>query len=95
MTEEKMDGEAASPRVVLLRINEMYRLHEGTEYLKALLMGQGGYPTPVICINFKDSFEMTLFLNRHPVTDFWGINPDIVDRLRRCEELIDVEPPGP
>lgn len=94
MTQETSDGMATTERLVLLRINEMYRLHEGYGYLDAMLLGQGGYPVPVICINFRDPFELNSFLERCPGERFVGINPAIADRLRHNDELIDVEPPG-
>ena len=93
MTEEKTDGQAATPRMVLLRINEMYRLHEGYEFLNAMLLGEGDYPRPVICMTFRDAFELNRFLSRHGASRFVGINPLIIERLRQNDELIDVAPP--
>lgn len=84
---------AGSARLVLLRANDTYWLYEGSEFLNALLFGRGEFPTPVECVNFSDAFQLRIFLNGRPINDFWIINPDIVARLRRNDELIDVAPP--
>ncbi|MCB2105306.1 MAG: hypothetical protein KDE06_10010 [Rhodobacteraceae bacterium] len=82
------------PRMVLLKINETYWLYEGEEYLSPMLKGGGYFPTPVICYRFEDHIGLRAFVGAgRPMTDFWGINPDIVDRLRRDEHLLESEPP--
>lgn len=84
---------ATEPRMVLLRINETYWLSEGEEYLNYMLMGGGFFPTPVICYSFPDYFALRAFIGDRSMTDFWGINPDIVERLRRDAHLLETEPP--
>ncbi len=81
------------PRMVLLRINQTYWLSEGEEYLNYMLMGGGYFPTPVICYTFPDNFALHAYIGERSVTDFWGINPEIVERLRRDEHLLEIEPP--
>ncbi len=81
-------------RMVLLRINESYWLSEGAEYLNPMLMGGGYFPTPILCINFEDSFALRIYLGPDQVvTDFWGVNPDIVERLRRDGHLTEQDGP--
>ncbi len=90
-----MTGESGQePRMVLLQIGETYWLSQGEEYLNPMLMGGGFFPTPVICYQFANHFALRAYLGAdQSMTDFWGINPDIVARLRRDGHLLDCEPP--
>lgn len=83
------------PQIVLIALNRSYWLVEGTEFLNEMLLGQGYFPVPVRCIRFQDSFQLRAFLGEdRMMTDFWGINPDIVERLRRDNNLLDMPPPA-
>ena len=85
------EGDAPEPRMTLIAINQSYWLVEGEEYLDAMLMGNGFFPKPVRCMVFANAFEMRVFVGSDvAMTDYWGINPDIVERLRRDGHLIDV-----
>ncbi|MCV2869194.1 hypothetical protein OEW28_11200 [Defluviimonas sp. WL0002] len=87
-------GNGQEPRMILLRINETYWLFEGEEFLSPMLKGSGYFPTPVICYRFEDHLTLRAFIGAgRPMTDFWGINPDIVERLRRDEHLLETEAP--
>lgn len=87
-------GQSGAQRMVLLRVNEGYWLSEGKEFLNQMLMGTGPFPTPVLCYTFQDAFELRAYLGPdRVVTDFWGINPDIVERLRRDGHLDETPPP--
>lgn len=84
-------GDGGTPQMVLLAINQTYWLSQGKEYLNQMLRGAGFYPRPVRCIRFADHMELRLYLGPgRKITDFWGINPDIVDRMRRNDELDEV-----
>jgi hypothetical protein len=79
--------------VTLIAVNQTYWLFEGAEYLNQVLLGQG-YPVPVKCVFFADSFEMKAYIGKDRVlTEFWGINPDIVERLRRDDHLLELPVP--
>lgn len=84
-------GGGDAPRMTLLAINQSYWLFEGKEFLNQMLVGRDYFPKPVRCILFADIFELRGFLGQgRKVTDFWGINPDIVDRLRRQNHLLEI-----
>lgn len=84
-------GSPDEPRMTLLSINESYWLYEGEEFLNAMLKGNGFFPVPVRCMVFGNAFELRVFVGTgRAMTDFWGINPDIVARLRRDNHLIEV-----
>jgi hypothetical protein len=49
----------------------------------------------VRCIRFQTPFDLRAFLGEDRLlTDLWGINPDIVERLRRDNNLLDMAPPS-
>ena len=78
-------------RMILFALNQQYWLAEGDEFLTPMLKGSGYFPIPIICIIFQGPNELREFLgHEYKVTDFWGINPDIVDRLRRDKHLKEV-----
>jgi len=84
-------GGDPEPRITLLAINETYWLYEGEEFLNAMLMGKAFFPVPVRCMMFQNAFELRVFVGTgRAITDFWGINPDIVARLRRDNHLIEI-----
>jgi len=77
--------------ITLIAINQRYWLFEGEEYLNSLMMGQGDFPKPVKCVYFEDSFALKAYVGTERVlADFWGINPDIVERLRRDDHLLEM-----
>lgn len=94
-----MDGEnLETPRedapfagIVLLCIGQKYWLGQGDEWLHQMLTGEGDFPKPVMCVTFRDAFELGQFMGgSQSVADLWGINPDIVARLRRDNHLTDL-----
>lgn len=87
-------GHDPEERMVILRINQTYWLAEGKEFLNPMLMGNGHFPKPIVCINFDDSFALRTYLGpERNVTDCWGINPDIIERLRRDGHLAEQDGP--
>ena len=81
-------------RIVLARVDEAYWMLEGERYLNAMLSGREAVPKPVRCLQFRTVFDLGLFLPvGQDLASLWGINPAIVDRLRRNDELVVVEMP--
>lgn len=86
--DEGGDGE---PRMTLLAINGGYWLYEGEDLLNDMLFGRGAYPFRVRCVLFKDAFELRGILGEQfQVGTLWRINPDVVERLRRDNLLVEV-----
>ena len=84
-------GGGDGPQITLLAINQTYWLYEGEDFLDEMLLGAGGFSVPVRCVMFRDAFELNLFIGSgRPLTKMWGINPDIVERLRRDDQLFEV-----
>ena len=77
--------------IVLYCIGEKYWLGQGDEWLQQILSGEGDFPRPVLCVSFRDNFELSQFVpGGTNVADLWGINPEIVARLRRDKHLTDL-----
>ncbi|MEM9343575.1 MAG: hypothetical protein AAGA87_11070 [Pseudomonadota bacterium] len=93
MRDETDDDKNNEPplRMVLFAVNETYWLAQGEEFLNEMLKGSGYFPTPVTCILFTDGNELQEFIGPDMnVMEFWGINPDVVARLRRDNHLKEI-----
>lgn len=77
---------------MLLAVGTSYTLCRGEEYLDDILMTGQNYPLPVLCIRFATAFELNMYLaGALSSADFWGINPGIVDRLKRDGHLHEID----
>jgi len=95
MLDETKNGGEQPDGILMLAVNESYWLAEGIEYLTPILDGSGFFPTPIICVRFADTFELNLFIGPdRSLLDFWGVNPDIVERLRRDKHLNEISGDG-
>lgn len=93
MLDQTGKGNGDEPKIVLLKLNEAHWMYLGEEFLNSMLKGNGYYPVPIKCVVFEDNFALRHFIGSgRAMTDFWGINPDIVERLRRDKQLVDVTP---
>jgi hypothetical protein len=81
------------PHITLISIEKQsFYLFEGEEFLNQLLLADGIFPRPVHCINFASSLDLEIFIGSGKnLSQFWGINPEIVDRLRRHDHLLEVD----
>ncbi len=76
--------------MTLLALNGNYWLYEGEELLNDLLFGTGDAPFLVRCVYFKDPIEVRkVFGADFVISTLWRINPDIIDRLRRDNLLVE------
>lgn len=77
--------------MTLLVVNGGYWLYEGVDLLNDLLFGTGRAPFQVRCVYFKDAFELKRFFGPDfVVTSLWRINPDVIERVRRENLLVEV-----
>lgn len=76
--------------MTLLALNGNYWLYEGVELLNDLLFGTGEAPFLVRCVFFKDPIYVKKMLGSDfVISSLWRVNPDIVDRLRRDNLLVE------
>jgi hypothetical protein len=86
------DGNDDAP-ITLLAVNQGYWLYEGEDLLNDLLFGRGLYPFRVKCLRFSSTFELNRYtMGGISVATLWRINPDVIERLRRENLLIEIFP---
>ncbi|MGB5556671.1 MAG: hypothetical protein WBN04_01530 [Paracoccaceae bacterium] len=92
---EGLPGGGGEPRITLISVERVtYYLYEGEDFLNQLLLSDGVYPRPVRCVHFATVFEQKRFLGEGVnLAHLWGINPEIVERLRRDEHLLEFDAP--
>lgn len=79
--------------MTLLAVNDGYWVYEGEEYLNDLLFGRGIYPFRVRCLQFESAFDLNRFTKESvSVANLWRVNPDVIERLRRENLLIETFP---
>lgn len=92
MTDTAFDTTEDHPIVLIAIENGSFYLYRGGEYLNQLLLADGAYPKPVKCLKFSSVLDVRLILGEAvTVSDFWGIHPQIVERLRDSGELIEID----
>lgn len=83
-------GEDDAP-MTILALKQGYWLFEGEELLNDMLFGRGIYPFKVRCVIFDNAIELNRFVGGTvSVATLWRINPDVVDRLRNDNLLIEI-----
>lgn len=85
--------EGKEPELVLVSIERKnYYLMEGEEHLDQMLLADGDFPKPVLCVHFESIFEAKRVIgDGFNPGSLWGIHPDIVERLRTNKELIETD----
>lgn len=84
-----------APCIVIQTDGQSFWMVEGADYLTPMLMGNGYFPRPVRLLIFEDSFALKVHLGPgRAISDFWGINPDVIERLRRDNHLIEIRSPA-
>ncbi len=85
--------EPEEPPIIIVGIaRKSYYLLKGDRYLDQILLSDGEYPTPILCVYFDDIFETKRLLgDQFNLGALWGIHPDIINRLRDTRSLIETE----
>lgn len=80
--------------MTLLAVKQGYWLYKGKDLLNDMLFGNGAYPFKVKCYVFENIYDLRQFTGEEvSVASFWHINPDIVERLRTDNLLIEIFSP--
>lgn len=84
-------GGGDEPPIILVGIeNSSYYLYRGDDYLNQLLLVDGEYPKPVMCLNFETIFDAKRVMgDGFSLASCWAIHPEIVARLREEDILIE------
>ena len=86
------EGDEPEAEIVLIDVAGRFFLVEGEEYLSQLMIVDGTFPKPVRCVKFNDVFELSTFTGGTAnLADLWGINPEIISRLRADGHLLEID----
>lgn len=89
------DGSEPEQPIILIEVTGSFYLLEGELHMKQMMFVDGTYPTPVRCVRFESVFELRAFLGGHAdLSELWGINPKIIERLRRDQQLLEIDAPS-
>lgn len=76
--------------IILVSDGDTTWLLEGDTYLSALLSDEEYYPTPVRLIVFETGYDLHLSKPEElNLSSLWAVHPNIIDRLRRQNNLIE------
>ncbi len=84
-------GDGDEPPIILLGIDgSSYYLFRGDDFLNQLLLVDGEFPKPILCLNFASIFDAKRFMgDGFSLAACWAIHPEIIARLRNEDCLIE------
>ncbi len=79
------------PPIIIVGIDrKSFYLYKGEEFINQLLLADGVYPKPVLCVNFDTVLDARRVIGDSFSTgSCWGINPEIIARMRDTKTLIE------
>ena len=85
--------EAKEPPIILLGLGgNNYYLYKGDEFLDDILLVDGEYPKPILCVNFESIFDAKRVLGEgFSTTNHWAVHPEVVARLRNDKVLVETD----
>lgn len=93
-----MDHDPEQPRpeeppIIVIGFDKAsYYLYKGDEFLNQLLLADGDYPKPVLCVQFDTIIDARRVIGpSFSLANCWGIHPEIIARLRDTKQLIEKE----
>lgn len=89
--EEPHGGGDPEPEITLIAVGKhTYYIVEGEEHLDQMLLVEGDYPKPVLCIHFETAAEIAVAMGEQiDMSQYWRVHPEIVARLRATNVLIE------
>ena len=86
------EGDDEPPIMLVALDRNSYHLLKGEEFLSQMLLMDGEYPKPILCVHFASAFDASLALGEEfSVTGLWAVHPEIIARLRATNCLIEKE----
>lgn len=80
------------PIIVVGFERKTFYLYKGDEYLNQMLLTDGTYPTPVLCVHFDTIFDAKRVIGpAFSLAECWGIHPEIIDRMRETKTLVETD----
>ncbi|MEX0310043.1 MAG: hypothetical protein AB3N17_07310 [Tateyamaria sp.] len=83
-------GDDEPPIIFICVDKKTYYLFKGDEFLNQVLLADGEFPKPILCVNFDNIFDLRAMLGADfSLSACWAIHPEIVARLRNENALIE------
>lgn len=79
------------PPIILISVaKKSYTVYKGDEYLNQMMLVDGDFPKPILCVHFETIFDAKRVLGASfsPQT-LWSVHPEIVARLRDTKVLVE------
>ena len=85
--------DAVEPDIIIIGIDRgAFYLLKGDDYLDQMLLEDGLFPTPILCVHFESVFDAKQMLShRFNVATSWAIHPEILKRLRDKKCLVETD----
>ena len=85
--------EPEEPPIIVIGLEKKsYYLYKGDEHLNQLLLVDGEYPKPVLCVHFETIIDAKRVIGpSFNIGTCWGIHPEIIARLRDTKILVEKE----
>lgn len=79
------------PPIIFIGVDKnTYYLLKGDEFLNQVLLADGEFPKPILCVNFDNVFDLRTAMGADfSLSACWAIHPEIVTRLRNENALIE------
>ncbi|MEM0937131.1 MAG: hypothetical protein AAF865_17380 [Pseudomonadota bacterium] len=89
--DEPQSGGDAEPEITLIAVaDETFYIVEGDEYLDQILLVDGIYPTPILCIHFETINDIREAMGEAvDMSEYWTIHPKIIKRFRDSKIMIE------
>lgn len=86
-------GDGEDPPIILLGIQKRsYYVYKGEEFLNQILLADGEFPSPILCVNFETIIDVKRVIGENfSLAAYWMIHPEIIDRLRADKHLIEAD----
>lgn len=81
------------PPIILFGIEKSsYYMYKGEDFLNELLLADGEFPKPVLCVHFETLFDAKRIVgDGFSPGQSWSIHPEIIERLRRDDCLVETD----
>jgi len=92
LPEDQPEDPNEPPIIVVGLGRKNYYLFKGDEYLNQILLVDGEYPKPVLCVHFESTFEAKQVIgDAFKPGKCWGLHPEIIERLRATKTMVETD----
>ena len=84
------------PEIIMVSLQgATHYLTRGEQYLDQIMLVDGNFPTPILCLQFSSNFDAKRVLgDAYDISSWWAVHPDVVARLRSTNCLTEIDGSG-